>query len=264
MYCIVTLVKPAWVGIFQEHDENRYRITFMITNYGCNVARLLCFALPLLLLGVAPSSAQTVRVIKPVPVRAARVGDFLDSLGVCTHMAQGIDDPAKSALCLSYAGFRNLRDDGSLAHVPDWITVYECTGVKTCLLTNRNIAETITMAKQLREAGALLAVEGPNEPNNWAVEYEGKKSGYDTTAMPIARFQRDLYKAVKAEPKLKGIPVFHSSEAGGSEKDNVGLQFLTIPVGAKTLIPDGTQYADYANTHNYVCGHSSKLSNNIC
>jgi hypothetical protein len=29
-------------------------------------------------------------------------------------------------------------------------------------------------------------------------------------------------------------------------------------------MPDGTRYADYANTHNYVCGHSSKLVDNVC
>jgi hypothetical protein len=32
----------------------------------------------------------------------------------------------------------------------------------------------------------------------------------------------------------------------------VGLQFLTIPDGAGTLMPDGTKYADYANCHNYM------------
>jgi hypothetical protein len=45
--------------------------------------------------------------------------------------------------------------------------------------------------------------------------------------------------------------VYESSEAGGSEPDNVGLQFLTIPKGAGTLMPDGTRFADYANTHTY-------------
>ena len=34
--------------------------------------------------------------------------------------------------------------------------------------------------------------------------------------------------------------------------DNVGLQFLTIPPGAGTLMPAGTRYADCANVHNYI------------
>jgi hypothetical protein len=30
------------------------------------------------------------------------------------------------------------------------------------------------------------------------------------------------------------------------------LQYLTVPTGAGAAMPDGTQYADYANVHNYV------------
>jgi hypothetical protein len=181
------------------------------------------------------------------------VTDFLNSIGVCTHIGQGVDNASQSATAMGYAGIRNLRDDGRSGHIQDWITVYNQSGVRTALLTDQNITSTISMAKQLRAAGALLAVEGPNEPNNWPVTYQGQTSS-GTTSLPIAKFQRDLYAAVKAESALNGIPVFHSSEAGGSEPDNCGLQFLTIPAGAGTLMPDGTVYADYANTHNYVCG----------
>jgi hypothetical protein len=39
---------------------------------------------------------------------------------------------------------------------------------------------------------------------------------------------------------------------------------LTIPAGAGALLPDGTRYADYANVHNYVCGHNSRLVDNVC
>jgi hypothetical protein len=196
-------------------------------------------------------------------VLATKATDFLNSIGVCTHIGQGVDDAVKSATAMSFAGIRGLRDDGRPAHIQDWITVYKQSGVRACILTNQDIAGTIDMAKQLKAAGALLAVEGPNEPNNWPVTYENQKSS-GTTSLPIAHFQRDLYAAVKAEPTLAGIPVFHSSEAGGSEPDNVGLQFLAIPVGAGTSMPEGTRYADYANTHNYVCGHSSKLVDNTC
>ncbi|PMX02929.1 glycosyl hydrolase, partial [Pseudomonas sp. FW215-L1] len=53
------------------------------------------------------------------------------------------------------------------------------------------------------------------------------------------------------DPELQKYPVFHVSE-GGAETDNVGLQFLAIPKGATTLLPAGTEFADYANVHNYV------------
>lgn len=196
---------------------------------------------------------------------AARVGDFLDSLGMCTHIGQGIDDPAKSAAALKYAGIRNLRDDGSPKHVQDWIRVHRLAGVKVVLTwsgpNEEAIPSLIDTSKQLAAAGALLAMEGPNEPNNWAVTFEGQKSQAETTFMPVAKWQQAFYAAVKSDPVLKPYPVFHSSEAGGSEPDNVGLQFLTIPAGAGTLMPEGTRYADYANVHNYICRQPKIIDN---
>jgi hypothetical protein len=210
--------------------------------------------------GGAPDAAP---VGDATGVAAARATDFLSTIGVCVHIAQGVDAPKDSATAMAYAGIRNLRDDGSPSAVAGWITVYQQAGVRTCMLPNSDLPTTISMAKQLRAAGALLAVEGPNEPNNFPVTYEGQKSS-GTTFTPVAHFQRDLYAAVHAESTLSGVPVFHSSEAGGSEPDDVGLQFLTIPGDAGTTMPAGTKYADYGNTHNYVCGHSSQLVDNVC
>jgi hypothetical protein len=212
--------------------------------------------------GSAGGDAGVAIVGDPSGTTATQAGVFLDSIGVCAHVAQGVDAPSQSATALSYAGIRNLRDDGNPDTVGDWIAMHQSAGIRLCVLSNQDVTSTIGMAKQLQAAGALLAVEGPNEPNNFPVTYEGATSSYDTTFVPVAHFQRDLYAAVKAEPSLAGVPVFHSSEAGGSEPDNVGLQFLTIPPDAGTTMPSGTQYADYANTHNYVCGHSNSLLDN--
>jgi hypothetical protein len=199
----------------------------------------------------------------PTGTTAVPAAVFLGSIGVCTHVAQGIDAPTQSATALSYAGIRNIRDDGNPAAVSSWISMHQSAGVRLSLLTNQDVASTVTMAEQLNAAGALLAVEGPNEPNNFPVTYMGQTSGYTTTFMPVAELQRDLYAAVKADAKLAGIPVFHASEAGGSEPDDVGLQFLTIPQYAGIAMPGGTRYADYGNTHNYVCGHSNQLVDNV-
>jgi hypothetical protein len=188
---------------------------------------------------------------------------FLDSLGVCTHVAQGVDDPLHSADAMSYAGIRNFRDDGKLSTVPAWSLMHQRAGVKGCILGRQNLDAILDIARRLHAEGALLAVEGPNEPNNFPVTYLGARSDFRTTFLPVAYFQRDLYAAVKADPQLAGVPVFHSSEAGGAQPDNVGLQFLTIPSGRDTVLPTGTQYADYANVHNYVCGHRHELTNNV-
>ena len=188
---------------------------------------------------------------------AVKANDFLNSIGVCTHITQGEDNPAQVAEALQYTGIRGIRDDGSTNAKTQqaFVDLHKASGAKVVLLPiGGDIAASVQEYETLAAANALLAVEGPNEPNNARITYHGKQSSKDTS-MPIALFQRDLYAAVKADPKLAGIAVFHSSEAGGSQPDNCGLQFLTIPSGAGALMPCGTQYADYANTHNYVCGH---------
>ncbi len=198
-------------------------------------------------------------------VAAVSVRDFLDSIGVCTHIGQGIDDPSRSAAALAYAGMRNIRDDGNPRHLQDWILVHERAGVKVVLTWSgpgeRAIGSLINTSKKLAAAGALLAMEGPNEANNWAVTYRGRKSQATVTFIPVAHWQRAFYEQVKSDPVLKDYPVFHASEAGGSEPDNVGLQFLTIPADANTLMPAGTKYADYANVHNYICRRPSIIDN---
>jgi hypothetical protein len=196
-------------------------------------------------------------------VKAVSAYDFLNSVSVNTHISQGIDQPAQVSSALLYAGFRNIRDDGQ--RLSSLIDVYKATGAKVALIgCAGDVSCAVSRAETLAAAGALLAVEGPNEPNNFPVTYGGKTSGFKTTFLPVAWFQRDLYTAVKASPKLAGIPVFASSEAGGAEPDNAGLQYLTIPAGAGTLMPDGTKYADFANTHNYVLanGFTAVVNNN--
>jgi hypothetical protein len=192
----------------------------------------------------------------PAPLPATSARDFLDSIGVCTHIGQGIDDPAKAATALAYAGIRNIRDDGSARHLADWLLVHRQAGIRVVLTVSgpneASIPSLLDLSRKLADAGALLALEGPNEPNNWAVTFDGKKSGGKTTFLPVAKWQQAFYAAAKADPVLKDYPVFHTSEAGGAQPDNVGLQFLTIPAGAGTLMPDGTRYADYANVHNYI------------
>ena len=106
-------------------------------------------------------------------------------------------------------------------------------------------------ARQLASAGALLAMEGNNEPNNWGVTYEGQRGGRTNSWLPVAKLQRNLYRAVTSDLVLKDYPVWSLSE-NGAQEDNVGLQFLTIPAGAGTLMPDDTRFADYANCHNYL------------
>ena len=121
-----------------------------------------------------------------------------------------------------------------------------------------DIKRLVDTGKILAEAGALLSFEGNNEPNNWGVTYLGEAGGGKAASwVAVAKLQRDMFQAVKSDRTLAKYPVWSISE-GGAERDNVGLQFLTIPPGVTTLLPAGTRYADYANCHNYIYHPNSR------
>lgn len=372
------------------------------------VAHILAFALPT---GVL--RAQTTAVCAE---------DFLNSTGVCIHLKQGIDTEANVTAALDYTGIRNFRDDGSTSSsvIQSWINIHNATGAKALILASRlqsNLTPFMGTWTQLAQAGALLAIEGPNEPNNWPVTYDNQYSGgslmtttsvatvnnsarYGTAysnetasgfgsrsngplsfkyasgtafvtttttgvrrndysgwvgfkfttgnatvvvtelarwvvsgntqthavrlvkasdgsvlgtvsiatagapagafkyaslstsvtlaantayylmsqetsggdywhdgqynSLPVAWLQRDLYAAVKGNSTLSGYPVFSSSTASGSQPNNCGLQYLTIPTPAPSgvLMPAGTEYADFANMHNYVCNNFADVQDN--
>jgi len=224
---------------------------------------MLPWVLPLgLLLAASPLPAQ---VKSPGASDAGKGGvtavsndTFLSSLGVNTHVSQGYN-PGSYVLPLRYLGVRNIRD--SERNLRGLLLLKEQAGVRVDL-QGQDVEGLVSVAKALSKAGALMAIEGPNEPNNFLLTYKGNEGGGTSGSwLPVAEVQRDLYNAVKSDPELKDYPVFHVSE-GGAETENVGLQFLTIPPGANTLLPDGTRFADYANPHNYVTGnHIGYISN---
>jgi hypothetical protein len=210
-----------------------------------------------LLFGVLATDAFLAGQARPPPIRAHTAGilaistdTFLSSLGINTHVDQGYN-AAPYVLALRYLGVRNIRD--SQRNLASTIMLHEQTEIRVDLLVF-DVRSSLAAAKTLAKADALLAIEGPNEPNNFPITYNGKQGGgRNASWVPIAQLQKDLYSAVKGDPELNLYPVFHVSE-GGAETDNVGLQYLTIPDGAHTLLPDGTQFADCANVHNYVSG----------
>jgi hypothetical protein len=114
--------------------------------------------------------------------------------------------------------------------------LHEQTGILVDLLGS-DVSGLMIAARTLAQANALPSIEAPNEPNNFPVTYNGQNGGGTSGSwLQVALLQKDLCGAVKNDPELKRYPVFHVSE-GGAETDNVGLQFLTIPAGADTLLP---------------------------
>jgi len=188
-------------------------------------------------------------------VQAINVSKFLNSIGVCSSITGRGETLQGTIEALEYTGIRFIRcglEDG--ISTADMIELHRKTGAKIVyglLSGGTDIDRLISEARELAEAGALLAIEGNNEPNNWEVTYQGEKGGRDLSWLPVAKLQRDLYNAVKSDPVLKNIPVWSISE-NGAQTDNAGLQFLKIPDGAETLMPAGTRFADFANCHNYI------------
>jgi hypothetical protein len=203
--------------------------------------------------------ASTARSPTALPVPASSASAFLDSIGVNTHVDQGCD-PKSYVEPLRYTGIRQVRDGER--HVPGELLIHRQTGTRFTINGAGDLKGLLTAARTLAAEDALLALEGPNEPNNFPIAYRGERGGgRDGSWVPVADFQRDLYAAVAADPVLRHYPVFAPSETG-AETDNVGLQFLTIPTGGATLMPSGTRFADYANVHNYVIGNGGLYGDN--
>jgi hypothetical protein len=202
-----------------------------------------------LLAMAGPACAQT----KAVPAST-----FLGSLGIDVHVSQGYDD-TKYVPALKYLGVRVVRD--AAGRIPNLVALHQQTGVLINIFNGGDLRGLLSAGHTLAAAGALLSFEGANEPNNFPITYNGKTGGGSRSWVPVANFQQDIYSSVKGDAVLKAYPVFHVSE-GGAEVDNVGMQWLTIPAGAGTIMPAGTKYADYANPHNYVIGNCGKYVNN--
>lgn len=193
-------------------------------------------------------------IMLPEPGTAHRNVDFLNSIGVNSAISTRGESLKKTIEITKYLGVRWIRS-GYEGDVPtaDLIEVYKQAGVRFSyglLSGGTDIDRLLKGGRELADAGALLAFEGLNEPNNWGIVYNGEKGGKDLSWMAVAKVQKELYAAVKKDTLLKKYPVWSLSE-NGAQTDNTGLQFLEIPKGAGTMMPDGTRYADYANCHNY-------------
>jgi hypothetical protein len=186
--------------------------------------------------------------------------DFLDSIGVVSSFPNRGQPLPRTVSMIRYAGFRWVRagieglSENGPTTMQTFLDLHRQTGVRLSwglVSGGTDIGRLIATGKILAQADALLAFEGNNEPNNWAVTYQGEKGGQRGSWRAVARVQRDLYDAVKRDPVLRRYPVWSISEPG-AQTDNMGLQFLTIPPGSHAGMPDGTHYADAANVHNYI------------
>lgn len=186
-----------------------------------------------------------------------RANDFLNTLGITSHIVQQRMTPAQWQSAWPYLGVRNDRDDFTCDgcdpnnwNVNFFIPMHNTYGVKWVGMAYGPDINNATFAQwdQLGAAHALVAVEGPNEPNNQPFVYNGVACNQGSTFQGCANWMHDAYAKLKADPNLVGIPMWSLTEPG-SEPDDVKLQFLN-------------GFADFANLHNYVVGNDGVVVDN--
>lgn len=157
---------------------------------------------------------------------------FLDGLGVNTHIIYTdgqYADVGRTLEALRFLGVRRVRDS-ALNPANQGQGAYDVladAGMRfdMLVLANMDVASTVQRlaAFETRHPGAVAAVEGPNEVNNWPVEHAGLKG-----VLGAQGFQSALYAKIKAEPRLRDKPVYNL-----------------------TSWPDIGAAADFANVHSY-------------
>jgi len=180
------------------------------------------------------------------PDTAVRAADFIHAIGINVHMEY--TDGAYASLSdvtmdLAYLGVDNIRDmipNLSAGGIPaqSELSALESLAagrVKLDLFTGQtetDIATDISVLNTLAaaEPGAIAAVEGPNEINNFPVSYDGLTGQGAATAE-----QEALYSAVTADSALRGAQIFNFTG---------GLASPLTPYGSLTQNPDGSYVLD--------------------
>lgn len=188
----------------------------------------------------APALGQAGAPLATIP--SMPLAAFQNSLGINLHIEYTDGKYADAARVLSdleYIGVRNVRD-----YIPNpkaWqppgqalqaMQLLAAHGIRFDFIADGNASLPVAM----QQLDALLAiypglansVEGPNEINNFPVHYEGQPNQQAAEA-----FQRALYRAVHADPRLHGVPVYFMTGAA--------------PINLHT----SPGLADVANTHPY-------------
>ncbi|KQT60481.1 MULTISPECIES: hypothetical protein [unclassified Aureimonas] len=164
--------------------------------------RSACLASLLVLGAVLPAAAQA-----DLACEAAAPADaLLSSFGMNTHMQQGwqYSDARKTVAVLKDLGITQVREAFvGLGH--EGLEYAAQQGIRFLyFIPGGDIGEQLAglEAWEKRYPGSILAIEGPNEVNNWPIAHRG------LTGIPAAQaFQKELYEGVHASEVLRSIPV---------------------------------------------------------
>ena len=169
--------------------------------------KLIPFLAGLLALACAP-------LAHAAPMRAA---DFVDSIGVGTHLTQQsvYYDARKVQGALAYLGVRHLRDAAPdpRSPYPAVFGAYAAAGYDFTLTgsgySTAAQADVQAAAFQAAHPGAIVALEGYNEPNNWKQPSGGWYGAQANTHAGAAAYTREL---MTGAVSLPGVAVLNASD----------------------------------------------------
>ncbi|MET0596473.1 MAG: hypothetical protein ABWZ57_01255 [Mesorhizobium sp.] len=162
-------------------------------------------SLAALLVAVASAPAAAAgaqfQCVEPNPAAALAA-----SIGVNTHLQQGDQyaNARRTVEMLKTLGITQVREPFAGVGHPG-IEYAARKGIKFVFLIGGGWGKKVVPALEdweRRYPGSILAIEGPNEVNNWPVTFEG-----ETGVKAAQRFQAMLYEGVKKSPALSRIPV---------------------------------------------------------
>lgn len=188
--------------------------------------------------------------------QASTALSFIDSVGINTHWTY-LEMPYGYAYrelleLLIESGIRHNRDGFS-----DRIIELGDKGISTTVIADlnghsngnlRTVFKIRDRIKSINKMGEyIVAVEGPNEPDNFWPKHKKVYKGYGYLhgrrgfLKGAVEFQKDLYEAIKSDPSTSGLPV-------------IGLALCPLydPLGlSPTPLKSGqlSRYADWGNFH---------------
>ncbi len=229
-------------------DPARLRVLVRSAMVSSVVASLVVISAPANTASAAPvaaSATTSARAGDFTSVTARRSEQVVDAYGIGIHSSywdSPYGDTARVIRALNDLGVEHVRDDlwNNTPESYDAINaISQGAGVKYDLIMGNPSrgqapAQYVdTVARKL--LGSVEAIEGPNEwdnfgPSNWV---DGLRS-----------FQAELYKAAKANPATRHLPVIAPAMAWRESIDKVGRQ---------------TGVADIANSHLYPGGRNPSV-----
>ena len=195
------------------------------------------------------------------PTIAVAATDFLNSIGVATSFPDRGQPLPRTIEMIRYAGFRWVRGgiEGVSSRGPD-----HRADVSRLAPADGRPGELGAGQRRHRSGEALAdcakaghgrrpaGLRGKQRAEQLGRDLPGRKRGRPCSV--VAGRGQAPARSVPGRQERSGLEnsTLSGRSARRAEADNVGLQFLSIPQGAGTILPAGTRFADFANVHNYI------------